>query len=389
MTENFIETRLASMKTRPHAKVVAMASEMEGVMNLGGGDPDFDTPIHIRDAAIKALNEGKTHYPPNQGLADLRKAVAEYHAKDNVDWTASEATITAGSGVSLFVSMAGTVNPGEEVVLLEPYFLDYSNIVEYVGARELGVALDEKRGYRLDAETLNEKVTQKTKMIVLCNPNNPSGTVFTETELKEIADIAIDNDILILSDEVYREFLWDGRKHVSIASLPGMKERTIICSSFSKTFAMTGWRLGYVLADEAITKRLQKIPIGYRTNTFTQIAGVSAMKGPHEAVEKMIKEFDRRRRFMVPRLEEIEGIRCHVPEGAFYLFPNIEDIGVKSEPFCESLLKETKLLVRPGTAFGKSGEYHMRIPLIKPINTLEEIAVKIEYHIKKLRLLGR
>ena len=389
MTENFIEKRLASMKTRPHAKVVAMVSEMEGVMNLGGGDPDFDTPIHIRDAAIKALNEGKTHYPPNQGLADLRKAVAEYHAKDNVDWTASEATITAGSGVSLFVSMAGTVNPGEEVVLLEPYFLDYSNIVEYVGAREAGVALDEKRGYRLDAEALKEKETQKTKMIVLCNPNNPSGTVFTETELKEIADIAIDNDILILSDEVYREFVWDGRKHVSIASLPGMKERTIMCSSFSKTFAMTGWRLGYVLADEAITKRLQKIPIGYRTNTFTQIAGVSAMKGPRDSVEKMIKEFDRRRSFMAPRLEEIEGIRCHEPEGAFYLFPNIEDIGVKSEPFCESLLKETKLLVRPGTAFGKSGEYHMRIPLIKPINTLEEIAVKIEDHTEKLRLLGR
>ena len=389
MTENFIETRLASMKTRPHAKVVAMASEMEGVMNLGGGDPDFDTPIHIRDAAIKALNEGKTHYPPNQGLADLRKAVVEYHGKDNVDWAASEATITAGSGVSLFVSIAGTVNPGEEVVLLEPYFLDYSNIVEYVGAREAGVALDEKRGYRLDAEALKEKMTQKTKMIVLCNPNNPSGTVFTETELKEIADIAIDNDILILSDEVYREFVWDGRKHVSIASIPGMKERTIMCSSFSKTFAMTGWRLGYVLADEAITKRLQKIPIGYRTNTFTQIAGVSAMKGPREAVEKMIKEFDRRRRFMAPRLEEIEGIRCHEPEGAFYLFPNIEDIGVKSEPFCESLLKETKLLVRPGTAFGKSGEHHMRIPLIKPINTLEEIAVKIEDHTKKLRLLGR
>ena len=389
MTENFIEKRLASMKTRPHAKVVAMASEMEGVMNLGGGDPDFDTPIHIRDAAIKALNEGKTHYPPNQGLADLRKAVAEYHAKDNVDWTASEATITAGSGVSLFVSMAGTVNPGEEVVLLEPYFLDYSNIVEYVGAREAGVALDEKRGYRLDAEALKEKMTQKTKMIVLCNPNNPSGTVFTETELKEIADIAIDNDILILSDEVYREFVWDGRKHVSIASIPGMKERTIMCSSFSKTFAMTGWRLGYVLADEAITKRLQKIPIGYRTNTFTQIAGVSAMKGPRDSVEKMIKEFDRRRRFMAPRLEEIDGIRCHEPEGAFYLFPNIEDIGVKSEPFCESLLKETKLLVRPGTAFGKSGEHHMRIPLIKPINTLEEIAVKIEDHTKKLRLLGR
>ena len=238
-------------------------------------------------------------------------------------------------------------------------------------------------------EALNEKVTHKTKMIVLCNPNNPSGTVFNETELKEIAEIAIDNDILVLSDEVYREFVWDGRKHVSIASLPGMKDRTIICSSFSNTFAMTGWRLGYVLADKAITKRLQKIPIGYRTNTFTQIAGVTAMKGPMESVEKMIKEFDRRRRFMVPRLKEIEGIRCHMPEGAFYLFPNIEGIGVKSEPFCESLLEEKKVLVRPGTGFGKSGEYHMRIPLIKPINTLEEIAVKIEDHAQKMRSLGR
>jgi aminotransferase len=389
MSEKFIEKRLASIKDRSHAKIVAMASEMEGVMNLGGGDPDFDTPPHIRDAAIKALNEGKTHYPPNQGLPDLRRTVAEYHGKDNVDWAPSEVTITAGSGISLFVTMAGTVNPGEDVVLLEPYFLDYSNLVEYVGAREVGVALDEKRGYRLDAESLKQNVTRKTKMIVLCNPNNPSGTVFTKTELKEIADIAIDNDTLVLSDEVYREFVWDDLKHASIASLPGMKERTIICSSFSKTFAMTGWRLGYVLADEAITNRLQKIPIGYRTNTFTQIAGVTAMKGPRDSVEKMIKEFDRRRRFMVPRLEEIEGIRCHMPEGAFYLFPNIVGIGVKSEPFCESLLKEKKLLVRPGTAFGKSGEYHMRIPLIKPINMLEEIAAKIEDHTKKMGLPGR
>ncbi len=388
MTEKFIETRLASMKNRSHAKVVAMASEIEGIMNLGGGDPDFDTPIHIRDAAIKALNEGKTHYPPNQGLPELRRAVAEYHGKDNVDWTPSEVTITAGSGVSLFVSIAGAVNPNEEVVLLEPYFLDYSNIVEYVGAKEVGVALDEKCGYRLDAESLNEKVTRKTKMIVLCNPNNPSGTVFTETELSEIAEIAIDNDILILSDEVYREFVWGNRKHVSIASLSGMKDRTIVCSSFSKTFAMTGWRLGYVLADKAITQRLQKIPIGYRTNTFTQIAGVTAMKGPRDSVEKMIKEFDCRRCFMVPRLEEIDGIRCHMPEGAFYLFPDIGSMGVKSEPFCESLLKEKKLLVRPGTAFGESGEYHVRIPLIKPINVLEEIAIKIEDHSQKLRQHG-
>lgn len=385
MTEKFIEKRLASMKTHSHAKIVSMAAGMEGVMNLGGGDPDFDTPAHIRDAAIKALNEGKTHYPPNQGLPDLRKAIAEYHGRDNVDWTPSEVTVTAGSGIALFVSMAGTVNPGEEVILPEPYFLDYANIVEYLGAKEVGVALDEERGYRLDTEDLKERATKKTKMIVLCNPNNPSGTVYTEAELKAIAEVAVDKDILVLSDEVYREFVWDGRRHMSIASLPGMKERTILCSSFSKTFAMTGWRLGYFLADEAIAKRLQKIPIGYRTNTFTQIAGVTAMKGPRDSVEKMTKEFDRRRRFMAPRLEEIEGISCHTPEGAFYLFPNIRGLGVKSEPFCESLLKEKKLVVRPGTAFGKSGEYHMRIPLIKPVNVLEEIAAKIEDHVKKMK----
>jgi len=385
MTETYIEKRLVSMKARSNTRIQTMAGTIEGVMNLGGGDPDFDTPTNIKDAAIKALNEGKTHYPPNPGLPELRKLVAEYHAKDKVDWKASEATITAGSGISLFVSITGTVNPGEEVVLLEPYFMDYSNIVEYTGAREVGVPLDENRGYRLEVRALNEKVTKKTKMIVLCNPNNPSGTVFNETELKAIADIAIDNDLLVLSDEVYREFVWDSRKHMSIASLPDMKSRTILCSSFSKTFAMTGWRLGYILADEAITSRLQKIPLGYRTNTFTQIAGISAMKGPRDSVEKMIKEFDRRRHFMVPRLEEIEGIKCHMPEGAFYLFPNIEGLGMRSEPFCESLLNEKKLLVNPGTAFGKSCEYHIRVPMVKPIDTLEEIASKIEDHAKKLR----
>jgi aminotransferase len=378
----FIENRLAVMKTRSDAKVIAMANEMEGVISLKGGDPDFDTPTHIRKAAKKALDEGKTHYPPNQGIPELRKAVAEYHGMDNVDWKPSEVTITAGSGVSLFVSVAGTVNLGEEVVLLEPYFMDYSNIVEYVGGKEIGVPLDEKKGFRLDVNALGEKVTPKTKMIMICNPNNPSGTVYTKTELKHIAEIAQDNDLLIISDEVYREFVWDGKKHVSIASLPGMKERTIICSSFSKTFAMTGWRLGYVLADEAITNRLQKIPIGYRTNTFTQIAGVAAMKGTKEPVEKMIKDFDNRRRFMVPRLNEIEGISCHIPEGAFYLFPNIQDTGFKSEPFCESLLMEKKILLRPGTGFGESGEYHVRLPLIKPIDKLEEIATRIEDYTK-------
>ena len=384
MAERFIEKRLAAMKPSSHARVVAMARGMEGVINLAGGDPDFDTPVHITDAVVKALGEGKTHYPPTHGLLALREALVDYYGKYGVEWDSSEATVTAGSGVSLFVSMAGTVNPGEEVVVLEPYFMAYSNLVEYLGAREVGVALEEENGYRLDVEALKEKVTPKTKMIVLCNPNNPSGTVYTKDELAGIAEVAQDNDLLILSDEVYNEFVWDGREHVTVASLPGMKERTIISNSFSKTFAMTGWRLGYVLADKPIATRLQRIPVGYRTNTFVQMAAVEALKGPWGPVERMAEEYDRRRRFMVPRLNEVEGISCHMPEGAFYLFPSIRGLGMGSEEFCESLLVEKKILTRPGTAFGVSGEHHMRLPLIKPVEILGKIADAIGDHAGKM-----
>ncbi len=379
-----MEKRLASMKGRSHARVVAMAREMDGVINLAGGDPDFDTPSHITDALQKAIAEGKTHYPPPPGLPALRSAIAEYHRKHGVDWESGEVTVTAGSGVALFASTAGTVNPGEEVILLEPYFMAYSNLVEYAGAKEVGVPLNEDEGYRLDIDALKEKVTGKTKMIVLCNPNNPSGTVFTKEEIKGIADVANDENLLVLSDEVYCEFLWDGKEHTTISSLPGMKERTIITSSFSKTFAMTGWRLGYVIADKSLTSRIQKIPLGYRTNTFVQMAGVAAMQGTWEPVKAMAEEYDRRRRFMVPRLSEIEGINCHNPGGAFYLFPNIGGLGMGSEEFCESLLKEKKILARPGTAFGATGEGHMRIPLIKPVEVLEEIAQSIEDHARKI-----
>jgi aminotransferase len=374
MEDRFFEIRLAEMKPKSHARVVSMARGMEGVTNLAGGDPDFDTPRHITEAAIKAIKDGKTHYPPTHGLQYLRVALTDYYRKYNVEYESSEVIITAGSGVSLFVSMAGTINPGEEVIVLEPYFMAYSDLIEYLGAKEVGVPLEEKNNYRLNVEGLKEKITQKTKMIVICNPNNPSGTVFTKDELIEIANIALESDLLVLSDEVYNEFVWDERKHISIASLPDMKERTIISNSFSKTFAMTGWRLGYVFADNKIMERLQRIPIGYRTNTFVQIAGIEALRGPWDPIQNMIREYDLRRKFMVPRLNKIDGLTCHMPEGAFYLFPNISGLGIGSEEFCESLLMEKKILARPGTAYGVSGEHHIRIPLIRPIDKLEKIA---------------
>ncbi|MBQ04604.1 hypothetical protein CL673_07890 [Candidatus Bathyarchaeota archaeon] len=382
MSERYIEKRLSSIKARSHSRVLSIAKGMDGVINLSGGDPDFDTPGHITEALKEAIAGGKTHYPPTHGLPSLRGAIAEYHGKHAVDWEAGEVTITAGSGVSLFASTMGTVNPGEEVILLEPYYMRYSNLVEYIGAREVGVPLNETNGYRLDLEALKENLSGKTKLIILCNPNNPSGTVFTKEEMKGIADVAIDEDLLVLSDEVYCEFLWDGREHTTIASLPGMRERTIISSSFSKTFAMTGWRLGYFIAEKSLTSNIRKIPLGYRTNIFVQIAGVAAMRGPWEPVNAMAEEYDRRRKYMVPRLSAIEGINCHNSEGSYFLFPNIEDLGIGSEEFCESLLREKKILARPGTTFGNTGEGHIRISLTKSIEDLDEIAQSIEDHVR-------
>jgi aspartate aminotransferase len=270
------------------------------------------------------------------------------------------------------------LNSGDEVVQLEPYYMAYHGLIEYLGAREAIVPLAEEEGYRLDVEALKERVTPETKMVVLCNPSNPTGTVYTEEELKGIADVAVDNDLLVLSDEVYNELIWDGRRHCSISALPGMRERTIVSMSFSKTFAMTGWRLGCLIADEAISSRLARMPIGYRVNTFVQMAGLEALRGPWEPVEEMRREFDRRRKFFVFRLNEIDGVRCHMPEGSIFTFPNIEAIGKKSVEFCEALLEGSRVLVRPGIAFGEAGEYHVRIPLIRPVDTLKKVAAAVE-----------
>ena len=378
MGDRFFEKRLGAMRTPSYARVMAEAKKMEGILNLWGGDPDFDTPVHVKEAAVRALREGWTHYPATYGMPALREAIAEYHGRYGVDWKPSEVIVTAGSAQALYASMAGTINPGEQVVLPEPHYTEYYGVIEYLGARKVTAPLVEEEGYRLDLEALKERVNPRTKMIVLCNPNNPTGTVYTEEELRGVANVAVDGDLLVLSDEVYNEFVWDGRGHRSIAALPGMRERTIVCMSFSKTFAMTGWRLGCLIADEAISSRLARMPIGYRVSTFVQLAGVEALKGPSEPVDEFRREFDRRRRYLVPRLGGIDGVRCHMPEGSIFTFPNLGALGLGSVEFCEALLKESGILVRPGVAFGDAGENHVRIPLIRPVETLKKVAAAVE-----------
>jgi aminotransferase len=384
MVEKYLEKRISTVERPNYLRLPTIASKMDGIINLCPGDPDFETPKFIRDAAIKALNEGWTHYPPTPGRGDLREALAEYHSKYGVDWKPSEAIVTAGSGLALYLSVAGTVNPGEEVIVLEPYYMVYPLIINYLGAKMVPVPSNQEKGFHIDIEKLRESVTPKTKMIMLCTPNNPSGTVLTKEELLEVADLAQQKDLLVLSDEVYNEFIWDGREHISIASLPGMKERTIVCNSFSKTWAMTGWRLGYILTDERLATRITRMPLGYRPSTFVQRAGLAALKGPWEPVEKMMKEYDSRRRYFASRLDDIDGIECPMPEGGFYVFPDIKAFG-NSEEFCETLLKEQKILVYSGTAFGENTDGYMRIPLVKPKETLEKVADAIEEHAKKMR----
>ena len=378
MSDRFIEKRLNAMKSQPQHKLDAISRNIEGALRLSGGDPDFDTPKHIGDAAVKALEEGITHYPPMPGIPSIREALVEYHGKYGTDWKPSEVVLTAGSGLALYLAMAGTLNAGDEVMLLEPYFMAYRGLLNYLGMKILPTPLLEETNWHLDLEAVKDSITPKTKMIVLCSPNNPSGTVFNKKELEGIVDVAKDNDLLILSDEVYNEFVWDGLKHYSIAALPGMRERTLVCMSFSKTWAMTGWRMGYVIADEPIASKLARIPVGYRPTSFIQNAGVAALKGPWEPVTEMLEEYDKRRRYMVSRLNEIDGIECQMPEGAFYVFPNHKAVGMRSEKFCEKLLREEKVLVYPGTTFGVSSDYHVRIPLVVPVETLEKAATAIE-----------
>jgi aspartate/methionine/tyrosine aminotransferase len=292
--------------------------------------------------------------------------------------------VTPGSTTALYLSLIGTLTRGDEVVFIEPYYMGYTSFVKYLDLKVIPVHLQEERRFHPDMEELREKVTSKTKIILLCSPNNPTGTVFNEKELNEIAEVAEEKDILIISDEIYDQFTWDGTKHHSIAALPSVRDRTIVIMSFSKTFAMTGWRMGSIMADEEIVRPLRRVPIGGRPATFIQRAGLSALNGPWEPVEKFRIEYKKRIDYLVKRLNEIEGISCESPEGAFYLFPNFEAIGLKSIEFCEGLLDEEKLAAVPGIAFGATGEYHMRIPLVRPVEFLEKCAAALERYVDKV-----
>ena len=369
------------------AKAKALEKQGKDVVHLEIGEPDFDTPKNIKEAAIKAINSGYTHYGPSAGIPELREAIAQYISKTrDINVEADEVVVTPGAKPIMFFSILALVNPGEEVLYPNPGFPIYESVANFVGAKPVPIPLMEDNDFRMDPEYVKTKITRKTKMIILNSPENPTGGVLTKDDLKVIADcISNRDDVFVLSDEIYSRIIYEG-KHESIASLPGMKEKTILLDGFSKTYAMTGWRLGYGIMRKDIAQKVAQLQTNSNscTCTFTQMAGVEALKGPQNEPERMDAEFKKRREVIVSGLNNIKGITCKKPRGAFYVFPNITGTGMNSRELGDYLLNEAGVAVLPGTSFGKYGEGYLRLSFANSVENIRKAIDRIDQALKKL-----
>jgi len=357
------------------AKAKALERQGKNIVHLEIGEPDFDTPKNIKDAAIKAIQSGYTHYTPSAGIIELREAIAEYISKTrNIKVEPEEVVVTPGGKPIMFFAILAYIDPGDEVLYPNPGFPIYESMINFVGGKPVPIPLKEENDFGFDQEYVKKKVTKKTKMIIINSPENPTGGVLTREDLKVIADCVADrDDVMVLSDEIYSRILYEG-KYESITQFPGMKEKTIILDGFSKTYAMTGWRLGYGVMHKEFALRVAKLMNNANscTCTFTQMAGVEALKGPQDETEKMVAEFKKRREVIVSGLNKIEGITCKKPRGAFYVFPNITGTDMDCQKLGDYLLNNAGVAVLPGTAFGKYGEGHLRLSFANSVENIKK-----------------
>jgi aspartate aminotransferase len=369
------------------ARARALESQGKEVVHLEIGEPDFDTPRNIKEAAIKAINAGYTHYGPSAGLPEFREAIAQYISKTRgIKAEADEVVVTPGAKPIMFFSIFALVNPGDEVLYPNPGFPIYESLINFVEAKPVPVPLPEENDFRLDPEYIKKHITKKTKMIILNYPENPTGGIVTKDDLKVIADCIADrDDVFVLADEIYSRIIYEG-KHESIAALPGMKDKTILLDGFSKTYAMTGWRLGYGVMRKDLAQKVARLMTNTNSCTcsFTQIAGIEALKGPQTEPEKMVTEFKKRREVIVSGLNSIKGITCKKPRGAFYVFPNTKGTGMDCRKLGDHLLYNAGVAVLPGTSFGKFGEDHLRLSFANSVENikraLDRIAKAVEKH---------
>lgn len=361
------------------------ASTMSNVISLGVGEPDFDTPWHVREEGIYSLEKGRTFYTGNSGLLELREEIGRYlDRRFGLSYSADEILVTVGGSEAIDIGFRTMLDPGDEVIIPEPCYVSYLPCVKLAGGVPVRLPLEEKDQFKLTKEKLLSAITDKTKILVLPFPNNPTGAILNREELQIIADIVKEHDLFVMSDEIYSELNYEGG-HVSIASIPGMRERTIVINGFSKSYAMTGWRLGYAAGPKEIMKQMLKIHqfVIMCAPTTSQYAAIEALRNGDEDVRRMRESYDERRRFLVNALNEM-GLPCFEPKGAFYVFPNISAYGMTSEEFARRLLEQERVAVVPGIAFGECGEGFLRISYAYSIDNLKKALDKIEKFIDTL-----
>jgi aspartate/methionine/tyrosine aminotransferase len=383
----FLSKRVNSIETSPIRRLIDLVGKTPDVIGLHAGEPDFDTPLHVKEAAKKALDEGYTHYTYTAGLPELREAIAEKLWKENhvkAD-PETEITVTVGGFAAIYSTLQAVINPGDEVIIPEPVWPSYSGLVRLAGGKPILFRL-KPPSYSLDSELLKEKITKHTRIVIINTPNNPTGAVYEHRELETLASLAKENDFLVLADEVYEKIIFDDARHVSIARLAGMKERTITVNSFSKTYAMTGWRVGYVVANERVTVGLRRIH-SYAVSCVSPVlqrAALAALTASQDCVQQMVKEYKERRDVFVEALNNIAGFDCIKPKGTFYVFPDIQGLRLPSADLAERMLREARVAAIPGSAFGQSGEGHLRMSVAVSKERLLEAVKRIRQFVASL-----
>ncbi|MDF2797847.1 MAG: pyridoxal phosphate-dependent aminotransferase [Devosia sp.] len=375
LTDRIVEEDL-SFRTR----MLAIAAGMNNVIAMGRGDPDFHTPAHISEAAKKAIDDNQHHYTGPTGLPQLREAIAgDLKAEYGLDYTADEIIVTAGVQESITLIMLALIKPGDEVMITSPRFMTYDTAVGFAGGIPVPVPTFQKDDFALDIAEIEKRITPKTRMFVLVSPNNPTGAVTPPAVIRQIAELAIKHDIIIVSDEIYAKIIYEGNEHLSIATLPGMKERTITLNGFSKTYAMTGWRVGYLAAPADFVAKVTEMrhTLSINTCTISQHAALAAITGPKAPIQAMIDEYGARRAFLLPALDEM-GLSYGNPGGAFYVYINVSGTGMSTPEFCEKLLRETGVMLFPGTMFGDHDPSYIRMSFLQPIDKLRDAVERMK-----------
>ena len=382
--------RMSRLGTETAFVVLAKAKQLEAegkeIIHLEIGEPDFDTPGNIIDEAVKALNNHWTHYGPSAGLPQLRQTIAdEINRTRPIKVNLENVVVTPGGKPIMFYTFLALVNEGDEVIYPNPGFPIYESVINFIGAKSVPIKMREEKQFRLDVDELISLVTPKTRMIIVNSPQNPTGSVLSEADLEAIAEVALKNDIYVLSDEIYSRILYEG-KHNSIVAFDGMQERTIILDGYSKTYAMTGWRLGYGVMPADLAEQVAKLQTNCNscTASFSQIAGIEAIKGDQSEVDKMVAEFKKRRNIIVEGLNAIDGFECQKPKGAFYVFPNVKKLGYSSSELEGKFLNEAGVAALSGTSFGAYGEGYIRFSYANSVENIQKALAKLSDLVKKL-----